>query len=462
MIRGLFFKILLTFWLSSSLIVISGGLITALEFAHERQLWSQSKLIQRRAQFIINRWEHFKNTAPGSSSVSTQTFQANLEARSHQRIELRREQQGRRFTQRLSKRYWKKLPPLLIRDAESKEVFWGKAKMLTRRHVETIEIESNSGKQYLLSFPISHRLSALPLAFKQLFSMRLLAALVLSSLFSLLLSVMLTRPINRLKKHIDLVAEGNLDLELENQLTQRKDEIGSLACSFEIMSLRLNELLESKQKLLNDVSHELRAPLARLQVAATLIEDSDNDSQEQAQLAQRVQLECQRLDHLIGQILSYSKLDHKSRQVDSTNLQAVLDIALDNARFLAPLQSFEFISELAPTTQIKVDEVRLSQIIENLISNSVKYGAGVICIRTFTTDSGALAMSVRDHGPGFEDSAIANLTKPFTRGHQTADSIKGFGLGLSIVQRACELEQCKLTLENHPEGGALATVVFQS
>lgn len=454
-------KILITFWLSSSLIVISGGLITALEFAHERQLWSESKLIQRRAQLIINRWERLKGSATTSNPGRSQTFQADLEAVTHQRIELRREKHGKRFIQRLSKRYWKKLPPLLIRDAESKEVFWGKAKMLKRRHIETIEFESNSGKQYLLSFPISHRLSALPVAFKQLFSMRLLAALVLSSLFSLLLSVMLTRPINRLKKHIDLVAEGNLDLELENQLTQRKDEIGSLACSFETMSLRLNELLESKQKLLNDVSHELRAPLARLQVAATLIEDSDNDPEEQTQLAQRVQLECQRLDHLIGQILSYSKLDHKSRQADETNLQEVIDIALDNARFLAPQQSFEFISELDSSTKIKIDESRLNQIIENLISNSFKYGAGVISVRTFTADSGKLAMSVRDHGPGFEDSAIANLTKPFTRGHQTADSIKGFGLGLSIVQRACELEQCQLTLENHPEGGALATVVFQ-
>jgi len=456
MIRGLFWKILLAFWLSSSLIVISGGLITALEFAHERARWSQSKVIEKRALKMINRWE------------ANRKFRAE-QAHRRQHIEIsgrlisRQEKNAQERLRRAEKHLWKKRPPLLIRVADTNKVLWGELRLIKHPHTETVEVESISGKRYLLSYPVPRRINALPVALKQLFSLRLLAALVLSSLFSLILSLFLTRPINRLKQHIDQMAEGKLDLELEQQLTQRRDEIGSLACSFETMSKRLSEMLESKQKLLNDVSHELRAPLARLQVAAAIIEESPNDPLEQAKLTDRIQLECLRLDHLIGQILDYSKLDQSSQQVRGPiELKLEVEAAINDGRFLAPDRQFKLEYKLPEGLQIEAVSSRINQILENLISNSIKYGLGDIEIHLQQDSSQRVQLSVRDHGQGFEEDAIASLIQPFTRGHQTADHIQGFGLGLSIVQKACELERAKLSLQNHPGGGALAIVTFNS
>lgn len=458
MIRGLFWKILLAFWLSSSLIVISGGLITALEFAHERARWSQSKTIEKRAQQIINRWEAHREFESKQAQRQQRRLAGDVFS---PRSRAAREQQLRQH--RIEEHRWKKRPPLLIRAAGSKKVLWGKRELIKHPHTETIKVESRSGKQYLLSYPAPRRLNALPVAIRQLFSLRLLAALVLSSLFSLILSLFLTRPINRLKQHIDQMAEGKLDLELEKQLTQRRDEIGSLACSFEAMSKRLSEMLESKQKLLNDVSHELRAPLARLQVAAAIIEESPNDPLEQAKLTDRIQLECLRLDHLIGQILDYSKLDQSSQQGRAPiELKLEVEAAINDGRFLAPDRQFKLDNKLPQGLQIEAVGGRINQILENLISNAIKYGQGDIEIQMQQDSSQQVQLSIRDHGQGFEEDAIASLLQPFTRGHQTANHIQGFGLGLSIVHKACELERAKLSLQNHPDGGALVIVTFNS
>ncbi|MEE4463092.1 HAMP domain-containing sensor histidine kinase, partial [Azotobacter chroococcum] len=281
----------------------------------------------------------------------------------------------------------------------------------------------------------------------------LLIALVVLTLFSLLLTVSITRPLNRLRRAVHDLGQTSYQQNSLARLANRRDELGVLARDFNRMGARLQSLIGSQRQLLRDVSHELRSPLARLRIALALAERAD--AKERARLWPRLIQECDRLEALIGEILTLARLDADSgtaRPIDLAELLARLrnDYALS-------AKGREIRSELAPGLDFSGWPDMLERALDNLLRNALRFSPAdqPVEIRA-ERQGGHLLLSVRDHGPGVAPEHLASLGEPFYRA--PGQSAAGHGLGLAIARRAAERHNGQLLLANHPDGGFVATL----
>lgn len=281
----------------------------------------------------------------------------------------------------------------------------------------------------------------------------LLIALVVLTLFSLLLTVSITRPLNRLRRAVHDLGQTSYQQNSLARLANRRDELGVLAGDFNRMGARLQSLIGSQRQLLRDVSHELRSPLARLRIALALAERAD--AKERARLWPRLIQECDRLEALIGEILTLARLDADSgtaRPIDLAELLARLrnDYALS-------AKGREIRSELAPGLDLSGWPDMLERALDNLLRNALRFSPAdqPVEIRA-ERQGGHLLLSVRDHGPGVAPEHLARLGEPFYRA--PGQSAAGHGLGLAIARRAAERHNGQLLLANHPDGGFVATL----
>ncbi|MDV7212889.1 sensor histidine kinase [Azotobacter beijerinckii] len=278
-------------------------------------------------------------------------------------------------------------------------------------------------------------------------------ALVVLTLFSLLLTVSITRPLNRLRRAVHDLGQTSYQQSSLARLANRRDELGVLARDFNRMGARLQSLIGSQRQLLRDVSHELRSPLARLRIALALAERAG--AEERARLWPRLTLECDRLEALIGEILALARLDADpgaARPIDLGELVAHLrnDCALS-----APGR--EIRSELTPGLALSGWPDMLERALDNLLRNALRFSPADRPVEIRTERRGEhLLLSVRDHGPGVAEEHLARLGEPFYRA--PGQSAAGHGLGLAIARRAAERHNGQLLLANHPDGGFLATL----
>lgn len=281
----------------------------------------------------------------------------------------------------------------------------------------------------------------------------LLIALVVLTLFSLLLTVSITRPLNRLRRAVHDLGQTSYQQNSLARLANRRDELGVLARDFNRMGARLQSLIGSQRQLLRDVSHELRSPLARLRIALALAERAD--AQERARLWPRLTQECDRLEALIGEILTLARLDADpgaARPIDLAELVARLrnDYALS-----APDR--EIRSELEPGLELSGWPDMLERALDNLLRNALRFSPAGQPVEIRAEHQGErLLLSVRDHGPGVAEEHLERLGEPFYRA--PGQSAAGHGLGLAIARRAAERHNGRLILGNHPQGGFVATL----
>ncbi|WP_432696988.1 sensor histidine kinase [Marinobacterium sp. YM272] len=279
-------------------------------------------------------------------------------------------------------------------------------------------------------------------------SIQAVIVLFVSALAALLLSWLIVRPINQLRAHAkDLYRNQNLSTRASTRLSQRQDEIGELSREFNAMAGYVEDTLTSQQRLLQDVSHELRAPLARLQVAAGLAEQKLG---EEDPTARRINRECEQLDGLIGKILSLSRLDQASREGEPFPLAELLEELRADVAFTQPERPFRLSVE-PPALRLSLNEELLRGALANLISNALKYTeADSLLTLKAARETDGVRFTLRDRGPGVDDALLARITDPFVRGRGGSD---GYGLGLSIARRAIERLGGRLSLRNHPDGG---------
>jgi signal transduction histidine kinase len=280
----------------------------------------------------------------------------------------------------------------------------------------------------------------------------ILAALLASLVASALLAWYFSRPIRHLRWALGEIAEGRFDTRVQQLMDGRRDELADLGREVDRMAQKLDALVSTQRRLLHDVSHELRSPLARIQAAIGL---GRQDAAKAEATMERVERETLRLDALVGQLLTLARLDAGTGGEPVVALDVVellADIAQD-ARFEARAASrdLEFAGDVGFVIQGR-DEI-LHRAFENVLRNAVKYTAPgtTVTVTAELPTTERLCVSVCDRGPGVPPSQLAAIFEPF---HRLADNDhNGFGLGLAIARRAIEAHGGTIRAENRPDGG---------
>jgi two-component system OmpR family sensor kinase len=280
--------------------------------------------------------------------------------------------------------------------------------------------------------------------------------------FSALFAWYLTRPIRHLRRAFAEVADGRLETRVAPLMGRRADEIAGLGSDFDLMAERLQKLIASQRRLLHDVSHELRSPLARLQAAIGLARQSPERS---AAMLERIEREAQRLDALVGEVLTLARLEAAGRETpaQSVDLGELMQQVVDDARFEARTigRDVAFPVPRHPRTVKHAHPDWLQRAFENVIRNAVRHtGEGTTVEVTLTDRSdGAALVTVADRGPGVADAEIESIFEPFNRGSRSTAG-DGHGLGLAIARRALAAHGGTIAAANRPGGGLLVTMTL--
>jgi two-component system, OmpR family, sensor histidine kinase CpxA len=293
----------------------------------------------------------------------------------------------------------------------------------------------------------------------------LIIAVISSGLVCYLLAWLLTLPIVRLRAATRQLAAGDLAARAGAPNVRRRDEVAGLMRDFDGMAERLENLVKAQSRLLNDISHELRSPLARLNVALGLARQRSNV--ESAAMLDRIELEASRLNELIRRILTLARLEDGEQIVPETPVlldQVVLSVAED-AEFEAQARHCHVHSEIPEGSwEVRGDASLLHSAIENVVRNAIRYTREGSTVQVHLERIGTLAgeeavVRVTDCGSGVPPDALEKLFQPFyrlddARGRQTG----GVGLGLAITERAVRFHGGRVAARNRAEGGLMVEI----
>jgi signal transduction histidine kinase len=288
-----------------------------------------------------------------------------------------------------------------------------------------------------------------------------LPVLLIGGLFCYWLAKYLSKPIVELRGATHELSAGNLGARVDKKLLRRRDEIGKLGRDFNVMAGRIESLMEAQRRLLADISHELRSPLARQGVALGLARR--NAGPQAAPALDRIEREAGRLNEMIGQLLALSRVESGAESPDNEDidLAALVQEVADDADFEARGRdrSVRIIQSEPLKTKGVFELIRSA--IENVVRNAVRYtGTGTQVAITLTSEGSAgsqlAVIRVRDHGKGVPEESIKEIFRPFYRVEDDRDrKTGGTGLGLSIAARAVRLHQGTIKAANADDGGLI-------
>lgn len=331
--------------------------------------------------------------------------------------------------------------------------------VLERHWVRQID---TAGHRYLL-FLIAGRSvpEELPRGWdQQLFPMvPVIAATIASFIFAALLAWYFAKPIGNLRRAFESVAEGDFNVHLDEVMGKRRDDLADLGRDFDRMAGRLKALVEGQRRLLKDISHELRSPLARLQIAVGLLRQQPDKL---VPSLERIDRESERMDMLVGELLELSKLEAgvpDSRE-QSVNLDELLDGIVEDARYEAA-QGGKLVGCTGQgNVMLRGSAELLYRAIENVVRNAVKYTPdGTHVELHIETVDGWLKLSVCDQGSGVPEEEIGLIFEPFFRGSGAQErAIEGHGLGLAIARRIFEAHGGNVRAFNRATGGLCVVV----
>jgi len=289
----------------------------------------------------------------------------------------------------------------------------------------------------------------------------LVAAILTAGLVCYWLARSLTAPIRSLTSATRRLAAGELDARATGG-DHRHDEIADLGRQFNLMAERLESLVTSQRELLRNVSHELRSPLARLNVALGLARrTAEGETLDQLD---RIEREADRLNQLIGQLLTLSRLEAGDPSLERrpVPLNDLVETIAEDARFEAGARGIRVVVEHGQEGESVngVPEL-LRSALENVVRNALRYApeGSAVEMRVNGGSNGHATVSIRDHGPGVPDDELPNLFRPFHRVDAARDQRGGgAGLGLAIVQRSVELHGGRVTAKNAAGGGLVIDI----
>lgn len=341
---------------------------------------------------------------------------------------------------------------------------------------------AQSGKRYVL---VAEVLPRMPPGYGYHPIIHLLGVALVGALFCYWLARHLTSPVAKLRAATRELASGNLAVRVSPSMGNRQDELAALGADFDLMAEKIESLISSQRRLLGDISHELRSPLTRLNVALELARQRSGPEAESA--LERIQRETENLNEMIGQLLTLTRLESGAEMLPKAEFdlsQLVRDVT-DDADFEARSRNRLVTVTTVKRLPIEATEHLLRRAVENVVRNAVHYTAGgtavevVLRIESGEPCTGAEApgasarrpnekpseqwavITVRDHGPGVPEAALKEIFRPFYRVDDARDrEAGGVGLGLAIAERAVRLHGGTVKAANAIEGGLQVTMTL--
>ena len=264
----------------------------------------------------------------------------------------------------------------------------------------------------------------------------------------------LTSPVRRLRSVVDCFGRGDFSARAP---ASRKDELGELARSFNEMAGRIQTLLAAERRLLLDISHELRSPLARLGVAVELARSGED----REHMLDRIQKEADRLNELVAELLQVTRVeaDPSMQKHDPVHLDELLGDMVYDSLLEAKAKDCTLLLKAPAPAILAGDEELIRRALENVIRNAIRYAPHNTSVDVeLTRSADAAFVSVRDYGPGVPTEDLTRIFDPFYRVDSDGNRASGgLGLGLAIARRSVELHKGKLSAQN-ANPGLLVTI----
>jgi two-component system sensor histidine kinase CpxA len=256
-------------------------------------------------------------------------------------------------------------------------------------------------------------------------------------------------PLRKLQRVVDRFGRGDMEARIKSG---RKDEIGDLSRAFDEMADRIGTLLVAERRLLQDVSHELRSPLTRLEVAVELASTSDEPKGSLG----RIKRDIARLTVLVNELLALTRAegDPAALDMEEVRLDDLLRGLTEDCGLEAMAKGCRLQLRIKNRCSVRGDSELLHRAIENVIRNAIRHAPGDTAIEVeLNTDGGCTMVAVRDYGPGVPEDLLEAIFDPFFRveRHRSRSS-GGVGLGLAIARRSVNLHQGQITACNATPG----------
>jgi two-component system, OmpR family, sensor kinase len=282
----------------------------------------------------------------------------------------------------------------------------------------------------------------------------LIIALIVSALTSWWLAEHLTAPIRRIQEGARALASENLEVRVSAGLEGRKDELAVLARDFDAMADQLRANRSATTRLLRDISHELRSPLARMRVALGLARQPPADFPRQLD---RLEREIERLDAMISQVLKLARLHGTDALLtrEPFELDEIIEEVVRDANFEGAMKNCRVNLQGATNVSVLGNRELLRSAIENVLRNAVRYSPpdSPVEVLAARTRSG-LEILIRDHGPGVLVADLERIFEPFYRVAESRDRDSGGeGIGLAITSQVMKAHGGSAKAVNAPGGG---------
>ncbi len=295
-------------------------------------------------------------------------------------------------------------------------------------------------------------------------ALRFSVALLVSGFICYLLTRYLTTPILRLREASQQLAAGNLSIRAAEKIGRRHDELGALVQDFDVMADRIGDLISRQRQLIYDISHELRSPLARLNVALDLARKRRGADP----AFDHMERDIERLNEMIGRLLTIARLDtaetsFKRAPVNLTEL--VLQIAYE-AGFEAQKRNVAVALERQDQCLVRGNAELLYSAIENVVRNAIHYTAVGTTVRVALQSKAVegvsfVLLTIGDSGPGVPECDLAKIFQPFYRVTDARDRESGgTGLGLAIADRVIRIHGGTIHAENIAPQGLLIHIML--
>ena len=284
--------------------------------------------------------------------------------------------------------------------------------------------------------------------------LRFAVALSVSGLICYLLTVYITGPILHLRQAAQQLAGGTLSTRAAASIERRGDELGALGRDFNTMAARIEELVSRQRQLIFDISHELRSPLARLNVALDLAREGKAGDLP----FNHMESDLVRLNEMIGRLLTLARLDTATVPVEMTsvNLTDLVRQIVDDARFEAQKRNVAVIMAAPENCHARGNAELVHSAIENIVRNAIRYTepATSVDVALEPDDKSNVLLVIRDHGKGVPENDLERIFQPFYRVAEARDRESGgTGLGLAIADRVIRIHGGTIRAENaHPPG----------
>jgi len=258
------------------------------------------------------------------------------------------------------------------------------------------------------------------------------------------------RPLRWLKESVEKVSAGDLSTRVP---VVRMDEVGQVARAFNHMTERVEDMLNDHDRLMADVSHELRSPLARIKVALEMLPQSSKRDQ--------IATDVREMEALTSALLERERIKNRTdrRDTEEFDLVALTRNIVDGFEGQVPTV---VLAESPDVLKIRADKALLKVLVQNLVDNAVKFSlddSGPIEVR-LGRDEESISVTIDDDGRGIPDDMTGRVLEPFVKLDPARGHRSGYGLGLNLCQRIVQAHGGSIRLQSRQPRGTRATVTL--